>query len=64
MDMDSTIESGLGVPFIGELGKNLSPSKLRRFHKSGEFGEVGKKELSRVFIFIIPGFRSFVRSMK
>jgi hypothetical protein len=38
---------------VGEWGKNLSPSKLRRCHDSCGFGEADGKEPSEVFIFMV-----------
>jgi hypothetical protein len=49
---------GSGKTIVGELGKNLSPSNLRRFCNSREFGDIGGKELSSVFNSIIYEERS------
>jgi hypothetical protein len=39
--------------FVGELGKNLSPSNLRRFWDYHEFGNMNEKGPSNAFCFVI-----------
>jgi hypothetical protein len=45
-------ERGIKFFFL-ELGKNLSPSKLRRYHDSCEFGKASGKESREVFVFTV-----------